>query len=194
MVAGFDLKYLDRYFATRHIRANVPVKRGEGGAPLLNMRGEAVGVVISGIDGGSSCFAVPIEAAEKLRRDYVRFGGPRPGWLGVKLEEIKEEGGASAARVTALEDHAPAKEAGILPGDILVRIGRFPVRTTDDVIHASFFLTAGDSVSVAVRRGEQELVLEVEPAEREKQTARRRKRGPMGIPFGTEEIILRPIH
>jgi len=59
MIAGFDLKYLGRYFATTHIRASVPVQRGQGGAPLLNMQGEVVGVIISSIDNGSACFAIP---------------------------------------------------------------------------------------------------------------------------------------
>src|SRR5690606_9482899 len=84
LVAGFDGKHFDRYFATTHIRANVPVKRGQGGAPLLNMKGEAVGVVISGVDEGAACYALPIEAVRKIHQDYVRFGSIRPGRLGVK--------------------------------------------------------------------------------------------------------------
>src|ERR1044072_3802267 len=40
MVAGFDRKYLGRYFSTTHMRLNLPSQRGEAGAPLLNMKGE----------------------------------------------------------------------------------------------------------------------------------------------------------
>src|SRR5438876_8466780 len=42
MVAGFDQKYLGRYFSTSHLRVNLPTQRGEAGAPLLNMKGEVV--------------------------------------------------------------------------------------------------------------------------------------------------------
>src|SRR6267143_6056416 len=39
MVAGFDRKFLDRYFSTTHVRVNLPTQRGEAGAPLLNFKG-----------------------------------------------------------------------------------------------------------------------------------------------------------
>src|SRR5215472_2852523 len=69
MMAGFDRKCLGRYFSTIHLRANVPIQRGEAGAPLLNMKGEVVGIVVSGLENNSACYAVPIEAAEKIRND-----------------------------------------------------------------------------------------------------------------------------
>src|SRR5215472_6832235 len=69
MRAGFDRKCLGRYFSTIHLRANVPIQRGEAGAPLLNMKGEVVGIVVSGLENNSACYAVPIEAAEKIRND-----------------------------------------------------------------------------------------------------------------------------
>jgi serine protease Do len=72
MVAGFDRKYLGRYFSTTHVRLNLPTQRGEAGAPLLNMKGEVVGIVVSSLENNSSCYAVPIEAAEKIRSDFPR--------------------------------------------------------------------------------------------------------------------------
>src|SRR5437762_5296315 len=62
MIAGFDRKYLGRFFSTIHLRVNVPTQRGEAGAPLLNMRGEVVGIIVSSLEVNSSCYAVPIEA------------------------------------------------------------------------------------------------------------------------------------
>jgi len=53
LVGGFDRKYRARYFATTHIRASVPLQPGEGGAPLLNMQGEVVGILISPVGIGS---------------------------------------------------------------------------------------------------------------------------------------------
>ena len=56
---------------------NAPTQRGEAGAPLLNMKGEVVGIVVSGLENNSACYAVPIEAAEKIGSDFVRFGEAR---------------------------------------------------------------------------------------------------------------------
>src|SRR6266536_4994877 len=50
MIAGFDHKYLGRYFSTTHLRVNLPTQRGAAGAPLLNMKGEVVGIVVSSLE------------------------------------------------------------------------------------------------------------------------------------------------
>jgi S1-C subfamily serine protease len=54
MIAGFDRKYLGRYFSTTHLRVNLPTQRGEAGAPLLNFKGEVVGILVSSVDSGST--------------------------------------------------------------------------------------------------------------------------------------------
>src|SRR5437762_1766684 len=94
MIAGFDRKYLGRYFSTTHLRVNLPTQRGEAGAPLLNLKGEVVGILVSSLENNSSCYALPIDAAEKIRNDFVRFGEVRHGWIGANVAEAKnaEEG------------------------------------------------------------------------------------------------------
>src|ERR1043166_1861518 len=67
MIAGFDRKYLGRYFSTTHLRVNLPTQRGEAGSPLLNLQGEVVGILVSSLENNSACYALPIEAAEKIR-------------------------------------------------------------------------------------------------------------------------------
>ena len=166
MVAGLDIKYLGRYFATTHIRASVPVQRGQSGAPLLNMQGEVVGVVVSSIDNGSACFAIPIEAVEKIHHDYDRYGATRPGWLGVLVCTATTAAQGSTAEVEQLEANAPASQAGLHPGDILLKIGETVIQSPKDVLNASFFLTAGEKVPVIVWREGKEIPLEAEPADR----------------------------
>src|SRR5947209_18917288 len=90
MVAGFDHKYLGRYFSTTHLRLNLPTQRGEAGAPLLNMKGEVVGIVISSLENNSACYAVPIEAAEKIRGDFMRFVEARHGWVGINVSAARQ--------------------------------------------------------------------------------------------------------
>ena len=85
MIAGFDRKFLGRYFSTTHLRVNLPTQRGEAGAPLLNFKGEVVGILVSSIENGSACYALPIDAAEKIRNDFVRFGEARHGWIGINV-------------------------------------------------------------------------------------------------------------
>ena len=130
------------------------------------MSGEVVGVVISSIDNGSACFAIPSEAVEKVHRDYDRYGAIRPGWLGVVVRPAEEPDGGSTAEVERLELNAPAIKAGLLPRDRLMKIGQTPIQTPQDVLNASFFLTAGEKIPVIVRRGGKEITFLAEPAER----------------------------
>ncbi len=163
IVGGFDIKYLGRYFATSHIRANVPVQRGEGGAPLLNLRGEVVGLLISSLDNGSASFVLPIEAAEKVRRDYVRFHEVRPGWMGIVVGPPGTESPRPGAQIDTLVKDSPGEKAGLHPGDLLVQVGAHKIASNEDVLDASYFLTAEDELTLTVLRGEERLAIKVQP-------------------------------
>src|SRR5438128_4904090 len=161
MVAGFDHKCLGRYFSTTHLRVNLPTQRGEAGAPLLNMKGEVVGIVVSSLENNSACYAVPIEAAEKIRGDFVRFGEARHGWVGINVSEAPKPVEGSRAEMTQIMEGTPAAGSGIKPGDILLQVGRKKVTEPEDVLDASFFITAGDVVPITVLRGNQKLTFNV---------------------------------
>src|SRR5213596_982004 len=164
MIAGFDRKCLGRYFSTIHLRVNAPTQRGEAGAPLLNMKGEVVGIVVSGLENNSACYAVPIEAAEKIRSDFVRFGETRHGWIGINVSEAAEPVEGSRAKMTQIMEDTPAARFGIKPGDILLQVGKKRVTQPEDVLDASFFITAGDTVPITVMRGDQKLTFHVQAA------------------------------
>jgi|SRR5882724_3845058 len=161
MVAGFDRKFLDRYFSTTHVRVNLPTQRGEAGAPLLNFKGEVVGILVAQIENGSACYALPIDAAEKIRNDFIRFGEARHGWIGINVTQAPKPIDGSTAEMTEMMKDTPAYGSGIKPGDILLQVGNMKVRQPEDVIDASFFLTAGDNVPITVMRGNEKMTFEV---------------------------------
>lgn len=164
-VGGFDLKYQGRYFATAHIRANIPVQRGEGGAPLVNSRGEVVGVLISRVESGNASFVLPIEAAEKIRRDFVRFRAVRPGWIGVRIKPLEEPVDGSTAAIEETLPDAPGQKAGLLPGDVIIQVGDHHITSPEDVLDASFFLTAQDETLIRVARAGSEREFAVTPVD-----------------------------
>src|SRR5438309_434740 len=157
MIAGFDRKYLGRYFSTTHLRVNLPTQRGEAGAPLLNLNGEVVGILVSSLENNSACYALPIEAAEKIRSDFVRFGEVRHGWIGAQVGEAKEPLEGSRTIVTDILGPVTASDGGMRVGDILLRVGKIDIHEPEDVIDASFFLTAGDTVPIIVMREGQKI-------------------------------------
>ena len=162
MIAGFDRKLLDRYFSTTHLRVNVPTQRGEAGAPLLNFKGEVVGILVSSLENGSACYALPINAAEKIRNDFVRFGEARHGWVGIEVTDTEKPVEGSRAELAEILEETPAYGSGVKEGDILLQIGNRKVHEPEDVIDASFFLTAGETVPVTVLRGAEKLTFDIQ--------------------------------
>src|SRR5262245_5503871 len=163
MIAGFDRKCLGRYFSTIHLRVNAPTQRGEAGAPLLNMKGEVVGIVVSGLENNSACYAVPIEAAEKIRSDFVRFGEARHGWIGVNnVSPASQQVEGSRAMVTQVAEDAPATRSGLKEVDVLLQVGKRKITDPEDVFDASFYITAGDTVPITVMRGDKKITFQVQ--------------------------------
>jgi S1-C subfamily serine protease len=128
----------------------------------LNMKGEVVGIIVSGLGNNSACYAVPIEAAEKIRSDFVRFGEARHGWIGVNnVSPSSHQVDGSRAMVTQVAEDAPAARSGLKEGDVLLQVGKKKISDPEDVFDASFYITAGDTVPITVMRGDQKMTFQV---------------------------------
>jgi S1-C subfamily serine protease len=163
MIAARDKHHMGRFFSTSHLRANLAVHRGQGGSPVLGLDGRVVGIVISQLGGGASCFILPIEAAEKVRQDIFRFGEIRPGWVGAEVEDDIEPIRGSTARISRLVSADPGESPSLGVGDIILSIGGRPVATCEDILDASYFLTAGEPTQIEVVRDGNSITLSVMP-------------------------------
>jgi serine protease Do len=163
MIAGHDRQHMGQYFSTTHIRANMAVNRGEGGAPVLNLNGEVIGILVARINDSASCHILPIRAAEKIRQDMARYGELRHGWVGVEVEDAPEPVNGSTAKIIALNPLANAAEQGLKSGDMVNAIGTTPVASSEDVIDASYYLTAGEPADVKITREGQQMNIKVTP-------------------------------
>ncbi len=105
---------------------------------------------------------MPIEAAEKIRSDFMRFGEARHGWVVINVSMAPKPVEGSLAEMTKIMPDTPAAKAGLKPGDILLQVGRKKVTQPEDVLDASFFITAGDTVPITVVRDGQKLTVNVQ--------------------------------
>lgn len=168
-VSGFDASFLTHdvpseleskgtvaaleRFATTHIHANIPISPGQVGGPLLNSRGEVVGIVATSPDDGRSIYALPVEAIAKLMADFNQFGRARYGWVGVNVREQPDTAhDGRTVRVVEAVPGTPASESGIRAGDTVMRIDSREIYRPADVLDASFFSQVGANMSVVVRR------------------------------------------
>mgnify|MGYP001316339379 CR=1 FL=1 len=115
-----------------YIQTDASINPGNSGGPLLNLKGEAVGVnaAISTPSGGSVGigFAVPINLARAIVPDLIATGHISTGWLGIILLDVTEAQakrlGLEAVRgvyVDSVFNGSPADQAGIKRGDVLVK-------------------------------------------------------------------------
>jgi len=170
VVSGFEASYLTRIddpsaekrsvsaverFATTHIHANVPISPGQVGGPLLDSRGEVVGLIATSPDNGKSIYALPVEAMEKIIADFNLYGRARHGWVGVNVTAAPDsDHDGRTVRVVQVVPGTPASESGIQPGDTVMRIDSREIYRPADVLDASFFSHVGGTMVVVVRRDE----------------------------------------
>lgn len=164
LVGGFDRQSNGKFFTTTHIRANMPVQRGQGGSPVLNLDGETVGVLVSGFENDDGGYVLPMRAAEKVRKDYEHFGDVRHGWAGVTVQEIPVAIHGSRMAIDIVDQSGPAAQ-GFRTGDVLLQVGDIEIKEPEDTLDASFFLTEGDPVDVRVARGDEVITIPLNPAE-----------------------------
>jgi serine protease Do len=164
LIAGRDFHRNGKQFCTSHLRSQMAVEEGYGGAPVVDFGGNVIGIVAARTGTGGSCYILPIGAAEKIRNDIQRFGELRPGWFGVEVEDAPEPVAGSTARVIALMPGSPAAKFGVAEGDILTAINGRKVCSIQDLVDATYFLTAGEGAQIQVSRGGSQLDLSVMPA------------------------------
>ena len=143
------------------IQTDAAINPGNSGGPLVNASGEVVGVnsfILSQSGGNIGLgFAIPIERAMRVARDLRAYGRMRRGWLGVEVEESANTENWRRQRgigVTRVAPGSPGELAGIRPGDIITRVGERPVRNFLDWEGAQLDLGVGETLRVAIRRGD----------------------------------------
>jgi serine protease Do len=157
------------------------------------MRGEVVGILISSLDQGSACFSLPIEAAEKIRCDFIRHGELRPGWLGVEVSPARAPAAGSVAEISMLNVGAPGQKAGLQIGDVIVGIGDRDIRGPEDVLDAAYFIAAEDDVSLRVVRAGENVQIKVTASDRPETNVRTAGDIPLVVPAGESDLRGLPV-
>ncbi|MBM4041027.1 MAG: PDZ domain-containing protein [Planctomycetes bacterium] len=149
------------------IQVDAAVNPGNSGGPVLNTKGEIVGLVDLGmIPANNIGFAIPTGLIAPFLDDMKKHGRPRRGYLGVGVRDLtpemakdwglKAETGVLVAEVSA---SSPAGRAGIRKGDLIEAIGGKKVATARDVQMAALRTPPGAELPLTVRRGDKSLTL-----------------------------------
>ena len=152
----------------RFLQTDAAINRGNSGGPLVNMRGEVIGmnsqIATSTGDYNGIGFALPANETSFVYKQLIAFGRVKRGYLGVTLDSVHEEfakvygmaaaKGAIVTSVTPRENDqpTPAAKAGLQPNDIIVEFQGAPVGNAQELIQKVAGAGVGETATLAFLR------------------------------------------
>lgn len=156
----------------RYIQTDATPYPGFSGGPLIDARGNVLGIMTAGWARGAA-LAIPAEIAWRVARTLENRGSVRRGYLGILSQPVRlpdaqrvgltQRGGLL---VVGAEDGSPAGRGGVLLGDIIVTLDGQPVEDTDDLLVLLAGERVGETVPVRVIRGGELQTLQITIGER----------------------------
>ncbi|MDP2937667.1 MAG: PDZ domain-containing protein, partial [Candidatus Omnitrophota bacterium] len=159
------------------IQTDAAINPGNSGGPLVNLRGEVVGinVAIFTTSGGYQGvgFAIPINNAKKIIAKLIEGKKIVYGWFGVTVQDLTDElakyfglPDKNGALVVSILENSPAQKAGIKESDIIKQFDNKAINNVRELLNAVGIAEVGRKVKVVVIREKKEITLEVEVGER----------------------------
>jgi Do/DeqQ family serine protease len=161
------------------IQTDAAINPGNSGGPLLNYRGEVIGMNTAIIQGAQGIgFAIPINTAKRISTQLIAKGKVEHPYLGIEMAtltpELKKEINSNPnSGLTVDEDRgvlvakvvpdSPAAKAGLRAGDVIQKLNGQPVTTANTVLQAVENSSVGGNVRVDLHRNGQNLSLLVRP-------------------------------
>lgn len=158
------------------LQTDASLNPGNSGGPLVNSRGEVIGVNTAMIlPAQGICFAIAVDLAKFVAMSLIRDGRITRGWIGVggqnarlrrhlvRRHELAQESGVL---VLSVEKASPAEHTGLREGDVIVALGAMPVFGVDDLHKRLTHQSVGTRMSITVLRNSEIVALEVEPVTR----------------------------
>jgi serine protease Do len=147
------------------LQTDAAINPGNSGGPLLNMRGEVIGIntAIASRSGGNQGigFALPINTAAGVYNDIIKNGKVTRGSIGITFVPsdapraqalLKSSGASEGVFVSAVTAGGPAEKAGIKSDDVIVAIGGKPIHVGDDLINIVTSTPVGNTLNITVLR------------------------------------------
>jgi serine protease Do len=155
------------------LQTDAAINPGNSGGPLIDARGQAVGINTLIMTGGAQQysgvgFAVPINVAREILPQLREKGHVVRGWLGVQIQGVDEDLAKSlklkearGAVVTDVTDGSPAEKAGLKPGDVVLSVDGHAVEDSADLAHRIATKGPDTTVDLDVLRDGSEKTLSV---------------------------------
>ena len=142
------------------IQTDASINPGNSGGPLLNMRGEVVGINTAIIPNGQGIgFAIPINLAEGIIEQLKNGGHVTRGWLGVGIQDLTPElrkyykvNGKMGVLVTQVYEGDPAHNSGMKPGDVIIAVDSKTVSSSRELSRIIANTPVGKQITASILR------------------------------------------
>ncbi|WP_041769601.1 S1C family serine protease [Leptospira biflexa] len=157
-----------------YIQTDAAINQGNSGGPLLNIRGEVIGInrMIVSQSGGSDGigFAIPINEARRVVEELKLNGVVARAWIGAGVDYITERDIAQfglknnqGAIVHQIYKGSPANKAGLQLMDVIIEFDGKPVRTPDELVGMIVNSKIGKRVELKIIRNKNEILTSITP-------------------------------
>jgi serine protease Do len=162
------------------IQTDAAINPGNSGGPLLNQRGQVIGMNTAIIGGAQGLgFSIPINTAQRIAAELIANGRVEHPYLGLQmrtltpaLREILNEDSRTAVSVRVdrgvivlgVQGNSPAAQAGVRPGDVILRFGDQPITAAEEVQQIVQDSEIGEPLTLEIDRSGERVTLTVRPA------------------------------
>ena len=159
------------------IQTDAAINPGNSGGALVDVNGNLMGIntAIYSRSGGSMGigFAIPVSVARQVLDGIVKDGQVTRGWIGAEPNELSPElaetfgvKSSEGVIITGVLQDGPAAQAGLRPGDIIVKVGDKPINNVSELLTSVAALKPGVESKFLLRRGDQEVDISIVPGVR----------------------------
>ncbi|WP_299415047.1 trypsin-like peptidase domain-containing protein [Acaryochloris sp. IP29b_bin.148] len=159
------------------IQTDAAINPGNSGGPLLNLKGEVIGIntaiiresQASGVEAQGLGFAIPVKIAARISQQILKEGQVAHPYLGIRMISISEQTKELLQEETDLQvqqdkgvlvvdvvSDSPAAAAELKPGDVIVQIGKTQIDNTEQLQQLLQSVTPGDQLSLTIMRKNQQ--------------------------------------
>lgn len=155
------------------IQTDASINPGNSGGPLLNIRGEVIGINTAIVASGQGIgFAIPVNMARKVMGDLVKRGKVTRGWLGVGIQPLTSELAKSFSLsadegilVNQVMPKSPAEAAGLKTGDLILSVDGKPVKDPRELQRIIAEAEIGKSLDLSILRDKTKRTVKVQVGE-----------------------------
>lgn len=179
IISGLKRENVDLSRYEDFIQTDASINPGNSGGPLLNIKGEVIGINTAIINYAQSIgFSIPSNMVKHVIGHLVEHGEVHRGWLGVGIDLVTEEVASQAhgqegkgVIINSIFEGDPAYLAGLKVGDIILKIGGSDIDSPNKMIRVIGAITPGQTINLDILRDGKSQVVPVKLESRKKKTA-----------------------